>query len=93
MCHYRINVKLGGINTIPDPSSVAVLTDPIYPTVVMGMYLVYISLILHHQGLIAYSPQVLMLFILHLVPMVVPPSLLWSATLTQTLRSTLQVRF
>jgi eukaryotic translation initiation factor 2C len=32
----KINVKLGGINTIPDPSSVAVLTDPIYPTVVMG---------------------------------------------------------
>ena len=84
---------MGGINTIPDPSSVAVLTDPIYPTVVMGMYLVYISLILHHQGLIAYSPQVLMLFILHLVPMVVPPSLLWSATLTQTPRSMLRVRF
>ena len=35
----RINVKLGGINTIPDPSSVVVLTDPAYPTMVMGMYL------------------------------------------------------
>lgn len=38
VCRDRINVKLGGINTIPDPSSVAVLTDPSYPTVVMGMY-------------------------------------------------------
>ena len=37
MSHHRINVKLGGINTIPDPSSVAMLTDPAYPTVVMGM--------------------------------------------------------
>ena len=53
MYHHRINVKLGGINTIPDPSSVAVLTDPVYPTVVMGMYLVH--LILRHQGLIALS--------------------------------------
>jgi len=32
----KINVKLGGINTIPDPSSVSVLTDPHNPTVVMG---------------------------------------------------------
>lgn len=32
----RINVKLGGINTIPDPSSVSVLTDPHNPTIVMG---------------------------------------------------------
>jgi len=31
-----MNVKLGGINTIPDPASVAVLTDPQIPTVVMG---------------------------------------------------------
>ncbi|KAG6811309.1 hypothetical protein H0H92_008021, partial [Tricholoma furcatifolium] len=31
-----INVKLGGINTIPEPSSVSVLTDPSNPTVVMG---------------------------------------------------------
>lgn len=94
MCnHYRINVKLGGINTIPDPSSVAVLTDPIYPTVVMGMHLVYLTQILRHRELIAYSLQVLMLFILHPVPMVVPLSLLWSATLIQTLRSMLQVRF
>ncbi|KAG6816930.1 hypothetical protein H0H87_001632 [Tephrocybe sp. NHM501043] len=32
----KINVKLGGINTIPEPSSVSVLTDPYNPTIVMG---------------------------------------------------------
>ncbi|KAF5344152.1 hypothetical protein D9758_008884 [Tetrapyrgos nigripes] len=32
----KINVKLGGINLIPDPASVAVLTDPNNPTIVMG---------------------------------------------------------
>ena len=32
----RINVKLGGINTVPDPRSVPFLTDPNQPTVVMG---------------------------------------------------------
>ncbi|KAI6035170.1 argonaute-like protein [Pisolithus orientalis] len=32
----KINVKLGGINTIPDPQSVSILTDPRNPTVVMG---------------------------------------------------------
>jgi len=32
----KINVKLGGINLIPDPASVAVLTDPHNPTIVMG---------------------------------------------------------
>ncbi|KAF5388155.1 hypothetical protein D9615_000461 [Tricholomella constricta] len=32
----KINVKLGGINTVPDPSSVSVLTDPFNPTIVMG---------------------------------------------------------
>jgi len=32
----KINPKLGGINTIPEPSSVAVLTDPHNPTIVMG---------------------------------------------------------
>jgi hypothetical protein len=34
--YLRINVKLGGINTIPDPSSVSVLTDQHNPTIVMG---------------------------------------------------------
>jgi hypothetical protein len=33
---FRINVKLGGINVITDPSQVAVLSDPHNPTVVMG---------------------------------------------------------
>ncbi|GLB35650.1 putative argonaute family protein [Lyophyllum shimeji] len=32
----KINPKLGGINTIPDPASVAALTDPHNPTIVMG---------------------------------------------------------
>ncbi|KAH9951622.1 argonaute-like protein [Amylocystis lapponica] len=32
----KINVKLGGINTIPDPRSVSILTDPHNPTIVMG---------------------------------------------------------
>ncbi|THV08479.1 argonaute-like protein [Dendrothele bispora CBS 962.96] len=32
----KINVKLGGINLIPDPASVAALTDPHNPTIVMG---------------------------------------------------------
>lgn len=35
---YRVNVKLGGINVIPDPSSLAAeaLADPVHPTLVMG---------------------------------------------------------
>lgn len=32
----RVNVKLGGINSIPEPRSVAFLTDPKNPTIVMG---------------------------------------------------------
>ncbi|EJF61200.1 argonaute-like protein [Dichomitus squalens LYAD-421 SS1] len=32
----KINPKLGGINVIPDPRSVPVLTDPRNPTIVMG---------------------------------------------------------
>ncbi|EIW61996.1 argonaute-like protein [Trametes versicolor FP-101664 SS1] len=32
----KINVKLGGINTVPDARSVPVLTDPHNPTIVMG---------------------------------------------------------
>jgi hypothetical protein len=34
--YCRINVKLGGINTVPDPRSVPFLTDPNQPTIVMG---------------------------------------------------------
>ena len=37
----RINVKLGGINTVPDPASVSILVDPRNPTIVMGMYLAF----------------------------------------------------
>ena len=32
----RINVKLGGINTVPDSASVRYLVDPANPTIVMG---------------------------------------------------------
>ncbi|TBU42174.1 argonaute-like protein [Dichomitus squalens] len=32
----KINVKLGGVNVIPDPRSVSALTDPHNPTIVMG---------------------------------------------------------
>ncbi|TFY68234.1 hypothetical protein EVJ58_g1134 [Rhodofomes roseus] len=32
----KVNVKLGGINSIPEPRSVSFLTDPTNPTVVMG---------------------------------------------------------
>jgi len=32
----KVNVKLGGVNLIPDPASVAVLTDPNNPTIVLG---------------------------------------------------------
>ncbi|KAH9853511.1 argonaute-like protein [Lenzites betulinus] len=32
----KINVKLGGINTVPDARSIPVLTDPHNPTIVMG---------------------------------------------------------
>lgn len=36
LCSCRINVKLGGINCIPDPRSVSFLTEPQNPTIVMG---------------------------------------------------------
>ncbi|KAF8195816.1 argonaute-like protein [Mycena galopus ATCC 62051] len=45
----KINVKLGGINTIPDPSSVSVLTDPHNPTIVMGPPLHFLSYLKHDQ--------------------------------------------
>ncbi|KAF8162674.1 argonaute-like protein [Crassisporium funariophilum] len=32
----KVNVKLGGINVIPDPQSARVLTDPANPTIVIG---------------------------------------------------------
>lgn len=39
----KINVKLGGINAIPDPKSVKVLSDPQNPTIVMGVFLLHSS--------------------------------------------------
>lgn len=35
----RLNVKLGGVNTIPDPRSTSILSDPSNPTVVMGAFM------------------------------------------------------
>ncbi|KDR77481.1 hypothetical protein GALMADRAFT_266956 [Galerina marginata CBS 339.88] len=32
----KVNVKLGGINVIPDPAAVRALTDPVNPTIVIG---------------------------------------------------------
>jgi eukaryotic translation initiation factor 2C len=34
---HRINVKLGGINTVPDPASAHILADPRQPTLVLGI--------------------------------------------------------
>jgi len=34
----RLNVKLGGINVIPEADDVSFLTDPANPTIVMGGY-------------------------------------------------------
>jgi hypothetical protein len=42
----RINVKLGGINSIPEPSSVSFLTDPRNPTIVLGEWLKTINLLM-----------------------------------------------
>ena len=32
----RLNVKLGGINSVPEPRDISFLTDPANPTIVMG---------------------------------------------------------
>ncbi len=34
--YTRINVKMGGINVVPEPRSVSALNDPHNPTIVMG---------------------------------------------------------
>ncbi|PPQ98553.1 hypothetical protein CVT24_004044 [Panaeolus cyanescens] len=39
----KLNVKLGGINTIPDPSSISFLMDQANPTVVMGADVIHPS--------------------------------------------------
>ena len=49
---YRLNVKLGGINTIPDPRSAVILTDPSNPTIVMGVRSAVNILTPHIFGLI-----------------------------------------
>ena len=33
---YRINVKLGGVNVVPDPAHIAALSDSSLSTIVMG---------------------------------------------------------
>ncbi|KAI6160674.1 argonaute-like protein [Pisolithus thermaeus] len=40
----KVNVKLGGINTILDPQSVSILTDPRNPTIVMGAHVTHPAL-------------------------------------------------
>jgi eukaryotic translation initiation factor 2C len=37
----RVNVKLGGINVIPDPNLSSSLSDPAKPTIVMGRIVVF----------------------------------------------------
>ena len=32
----KLNVKQGGVNSIPDPRSVSFITDPAHPTIVLG---------------------------------------------------------
>jgi hypothetical protein len=32
----RLNVKLGGVNSVPEPRDISFLTDPANPTIVMG---------------------------------------------------------
>ena len=59
---HRINVKLGGINAILDPASVRFLTDPVKPTVVMGILFQPLALCTRLTGL----SQVPMLFTLRL---------------------------
>jgi eukaryotic translation initiation factor 2C len=37
LCHdVRINVRLGGINVVPEPQDISFLTDPAHPAMVMG---------------------------------------------------------
>lgn len=37
----KLNVKMGGINTVPEPRSVSFLTDPAQPTLVLGADVVH----------------------------------------------------
>jgi hypothetical protein len=35
---HRVNVKLGGVNAVPEPRDVSFLTDSANPTMVMGRH-------------------------------------------------------
>ena len=35
---HRLNVKLGGVNSVPEPRDVSFLTDSANPTIVMGRH-------------------------------------------------------
>jgi hypothetical protein len=35
---YRLNVKLGGVNAVPEPRDVSFLTDSANPTIVIGKH-------------------------------------------------------
>ena len=37
----KLNPKMGGINTVPEPRSVSFLTDPAHPTLVLGADVVH----------------------------------------------------
>lgn len=84
-----MNVKLGGINTIPDPQSVTMLTDPRNPTIVMGN--VAFSYIPIEGELILSMNQVPTSSILHPAQMVVLRSPHSSETLIPTQPSMLQL--
>lgn len=84
-----MNVKLGGINTIPDPQSVTVLTDPRNPTIVMGNIAFTFSSV--NGELISFMNQVPMSSILHPVQMVALRSRLSLGTLIPIQRSMLQL--
>jgi hypothetical protein len=85
----RMNVKLGGINTIPDPQSVTVLTDPRNPTIVMGN--VTFAYVFVQGELTRFMNQVPMSSIPHPAQTAVLRSRPWSETLIPTRRSMLQL--
>ena len=82
-------MKLGGINTIPDPQSVTVLTDPRNPTIVMGN--IAVACVFVKGELTRFMDQVPMSSIPHPARTVVLRSRPWSETLIPTQRSMLQL--
>lgn len=100
----RVNVKLGGINLIPDPQSVKELTDPRNPTVLMvccivplayRSELIYSVLGSGRRCVYPESSALRMLIVVHSIRLlartVARPSLLWSGTSTQMQPNTLPV--